>query len=165
LPVILGLITVGLGQGALVTLLFNVLVTASPKELAGDVGSLRGVTQNLAAAVGTAVVGTLLVGLLSSIIIGNVAENPIISAELKDEVNLTNLNFLSDNQLKERLASTSATSEQLAEALRINAEARTRALKIGFMCLSGLALLAILPCLWLPDYKPGEIPSERPSRK
>ena len=39
------------------TLLFNVLVTASPKELAGDVGSLRGVTQNLAAAVGTAVVG------------------------------------------------------------------------------------------------------------
>jgi len=49
-PVIAGLITVGLGQGALVTLLFNVLVTASPKELAGDVGSLRGVTQNLAAA-------------------------------------------------------------------------------------------------------------------
>jgi hypothetical protein len=30
----LGLITVGLGQGALVTLLFNVLVTSSPKELA-----------------------------------------------------------------------------------------------------------------------------------
>src|SRR5262249_3878365 len=63
-PVIVGLIIVGMGQGALVTLLFNVLVTASPKELAGDVGSLRGVTQNLAAAVGTAVVGALLVGLL-----------------------------------------------------------------------------------------------------
>jgi MFS family permease len=165
LPVIVGLIMVGLGQGALVTLLFNVLVTASPRELAGDVGSLRGVTQNLAAAVGTAVVGALLVGLLSSIIIANIAENPIISAELKDEANLTNLNFLSDNQLKERLANTSATSEQLDEALRINAEARTRALKIGFMCLSGLALLAIFPCLWLPDYKPGEIPSDRPSRK
>jgi len=54
-PVLFGLITFGLGQGALVTLLFNVLVTASPKELAGDVGSLRGTTQNLAAAVGTAV--------------------------------------------------------------------------------------------------------------
>ena len=64
-PVIAGLITVGLGQGALVTLLFNVLVTSSPKELAGDVGSLRGVTQNLAAAVGTAVIGALVVGILS----------------------------------------------------------------------------------------------------
>jgi MFS family permease len=161
-PVIAGLITVGLGQGALVTLLFNVLVTAAPKELSGDVGSLRGVTQNLAAAVGTAVVGALLVGLLSAMIIGNVAENPVISAELKDEVNLTNLNFLSNNQLKERLGSTSATPEQLTEALRINAEARIHALKIGFLVLSALALLAIFPCSWLPDYKPGEIPSGQP---
>lgn len=62
-PVMLGLIVFGIGQGALVTLLFNVLVTASPKELAGDVGSLRGTTNNLAAAVGTAVAGALLVGL------------------------------------------------------------------------------------------------------
>jgi MFS family permease len=152
-PVVAGLITVGLGQGALVTLLFNVLVTASPKELAADVGSLRGVTQNLAAAVGTATVGALLVGLLSAAIIGNVSENPIISAELKDEVNLTNLNFFSDAQLKERLSSTSATPQQLEEALKINAEARIRALKIGFLVLSGLALLAIFPCRWLPEYK------------
>jgi MFS family permease len=160
-PVIAGLITVGLGQGALVTLLFNVLVTASPKELAGDVGSLRGVTQNLAAAVGTALVGALLVGLLSTIVIGNATDNPVITAELKDEVNLTNLNFFSDNQLKERLAGTSATPEQIAEALRINAEARTRALKTGFLVLSGLALAALVPCRWLPDYRPGEIPGEQ----
>jgi MFS family permease len=163
-PVIGGLITVGLGQGALVTLLFNVLVTASPKELAADVGSLRGVTQNLAAAVGTALVGALLVGLLSTMIVGQLNANPVITAELKDEVNLTNLNFFSNGQLKERLGNTSANPEQLAEALRINAEARTRALKIGFLCLSGLALLALVPCRWLPDYRPGEIPSDRPSR-
>lgn len=156
-PVIAGLVTVGLGQGALVTLLFNVLVTAAPKELAGDVGSLRGVTQNLAAAVGTAVVGALLVGLLSSMILTSAGENPVITAELKDEVNLTNLNFLSDEQLKDRLANTSATPEQLEQALAINADARTRALKTGFLLLSGLALLAILPCSWLPDYRPGDV--------
>jgi MFS family permease len=160
IPVIAGLFTVGLGQGALVTLLFNVLVTASPKELAGDVGSLRGVTQNLAAAVGTALVGALLVGVLSALILGHVAENPVIDAELKDQVNLTNLNFLSDMQLKERLGDTTATAEQMNEALRINAIARIRALKIGFLILSGLALLAIVPCRWLPAYRPGEIPSE-----
>lgn len=158
-PVIAGLITVGLGQGALVTLLFNVLVTASPKEMAGDVGSLRGVTQNLAAAVGTSLVGAILVGLLSTIIIGNVTNNPVISAELKDEVNLSNLNFFSDSQLKERLSSTSATPDQMAEALRINAEARTRALKTGFLVLSGSAILALFPCRWLPPYRPDEIPS------
>lgn len=47
------------------TLVFNVLVTAAPKSLAGDVGSLRGNTQNLASAVGTAVAGALLVTVLS----------------------------------------------------------------------------------------------------
>jgi MFS family permease len=159
-PVIIGLMIVGIGQGALVTLLFNVLVTASPKELAGDVGSLRGVTQNLAAAVGTAMVGTLLIGLLSTMIIDQLNQNPVITAELKDEVDLTALNFMSDIHLVELSRSTSATPAQLDEALRINAEGRVRALKIGFLCLSGLALLALLPCRWLPDYKRGEIPSE-----
>jgi MFS family permease len=164
-PVIAGLITIGLGQGALVTLLFNVLVTAAPKEMAADVGSLRGVTQNLAAAVGTAVVGALLVGLLGSIILGHLADNPVISAELKDEVNLTNLNFFSDSQLTERLRNTSATPAQLSEALQINAEARIRALKIGFLMLSGLALLALVPCRWLPNYRPGEGLSGQASRQ
>ena len=88
----------------------------------------------------------------------------MIIAEPKDEVNLTNLNFFSDARPKERLAGKTATPEQLAEALATNAEARTRALKIGFLALSGLALLAIVPCSRLPDYKPGAIPSEQPNK-
>jgi hypothetical protein len=156
--VILGLFIVGLGQGALVTLLFNVLVTASPKEMAGDVGSLRGVTQNLAAAIGTAMVGAFVVGLLSSAIIVNASSNPVITAELRDQVNLTNLNFMRDSQVVDRLtANTNATPEQVTAALEINAAARIQALKIGFLVMSGLALLSIIPCSWLPDYKPGDI--------
>src|SRR5499426_3917837 len=108
--VILGLFIVGLGQGALVTLLFNVLVTASPKELAGDVGSLRGVTQNMAAAVGTAVIGALVVGVLSAGVLRHVADNPLISAEMTAEVDLDNVNFLSNERLKERFAGGKATA-------------------------------------------------------
>ena len=67
-----------------VMILFNLLVTSAPKEFAGGVGSLRGVTQNLAAAVGTTVVGAMLVGLLGSMILTNVVDNPVIAAELKD---------------------------------------------------------------------------------
>lgn len=158
-PVIMGLIIVGLGQGALVTLLFNVLVTSSPKELAADVGSLRGVTQNLAAAVGTALVGAVLVGLLSTMILANLNDNPVITAELKDQVNLENLNFFSDSQIQERLSDVVIVPGQMDEALRINADARMRALKIGFLILSCISLLAQLPCRWLPDYRPQEIPT------
>jgi hypothetical protein len=152
------MIVIAMGQ-----MLMSFNVAAIPVSM--DVGSLRGVTQNLAAAVGTALVGALLVGLLGSIIVGHLADNPVISAELKNEKDLTNLNFFSDTQLKERLANTSATPEQFAAALHINAEARTLALKIGFLLLSGLALLALGPCCWLPNYRPGEVPRGQQSRE
>lgn len=157
-PVLFGLVLFGIGQGSLVTLLFNVLVTASPKELAGDVGSLRGTTNNLAAAVGTAVAGALLVGLLSSIVVRQLAENPTLPIEIQSQVNLDSITFVSNDRLEGIIEATTATSEQKAEALRINIESRLRALKIGLLIMAGLAILSILPASWLPDYKPGEIP-------
>ena len=161
IPVMLGLITFGIGQGALVTLVFNVLVTASPKELAGDVGSLRGTTNNLAAAVGTAVAGALLVGMLSTMVVRNLASNPILTPELQSQVQLDSINFVSNDRLESALAQTDATPEQKAEALQVNTDARLRALKLGLLLMAGLALLSIVPAGWLPAYKPGEVPDPR----
>lgn len=158
IPVLFGLVLFGIGQGALVTLLFNVLVTASPKELAGDVGSLRGTTNNLAAAVGTAVAGALLVGLLSAAVMSRLAENPTLPIELQSEVDLDSITFVSNERLEAVIAATSATPEQKAEALRVNTESRLLALKIGFLVMAGLAFLTILPASRLPNYRPGEIP-------
>lgn len=160
-PVLLGLVTFGIGQGALVTLLFNVLVTSSPKELAADVGSIRGTTSNLAASVGTALMGALVVGILSASVMTALTANPVITPELKAQVDLDNINFLSNERLEERLQSTTASPEQIVEAIRVNEEARLRALKIAFFVLGSLALLAIFPCGRLPDYRPGQqVPDE-----
>jgi predicted MFS family arabinose efflux permease len=158
-PVLFGLVLFGIGQGSLVTLLFNVLVTASPKELAGDVGSLRGTTQNLAAAVGTACAGALLVGLLSAAVLSRISANPLLTEELQSQINLDNITFVSNDRLESAIAATNATPEQVAEAVRINTEARLRALKIGLLIMAGLALLAIVPARRLPNYRPGELPS------
>jgi hypothetical protein len=145
LLVLIGLIVFGIGQGALVTLLFNVLVTASPKALAGDVGALRGTTQNLASAVGTAVSAALLVALLSAAVMSRLAANPLLPQEVQSEVDLNNINFVSNDRLETLSAGTSATTEQVAEAVRVNTEARLRALKIGLLIMAGLALLTIIP--------------------
>ena len=159
LAVMFGLITFGIGQGALVTLVFNVLVTAAPKELAGDVGSLRGTAQNLAAGVGTAVAGALLVGLLSGMVMLRIADAPVLTQDILDQFNLDQINFVTNDRLLELLQRAGAAAGQVAEAVRINEEARLRALKIGLLLMSGVALLAILPAGRLPDYKPGEIPA------
>jgi predicted MFS family arabinose efflux permease len=161
-PVLLGLFIFGVGQGSLVTLLFNVLVTASPKELAGDVGSLRGTTNNLAAAVGTAVAGALLVGLLSATVLRNVASNPVLPPAIQDELDLDSINFISNDRLKTVLETTSATPAQVAEAVRVNTESRLRALKIGLLIMAGIAMLAVFPAGQLPNYIPGELPDPSP---
>jgi len=75
----LGLIVLGLGQGALVTTVFNALAAASPEDVTGDVASLRGTATNLAGAVGTAIAGALLIGVLSVSVTRGLADNPIIS--------------------------------------------------------------------------------------
>jgi MFS family permease len=156
--VILGLLAFGIGQGALVTLLFNVLVTSVPKELSGDVGSLRGTANNLAASVGTAVIGALVVGALSASVMRSITENPVITTEFTDQLNLDSINFLSNDRLEARLKETTATPQQVEEAMRINEEARLRALKIAFFTLGMVALLAIFPSRMLPNYLPGEVP-------
>lgn len=157
-PVLFGLFVFGVGQGSLVTLVFNVLVTASPKELAGDVGSLRGTTNNLASAVGTAVAGALLVGLLTTIVLGRVAATPELTPEVQAMVNLDSINFVSNDRLSAALETAGATPEQVSAAVMVNAESRLRALKIGFLIMAAIALLSIIPAGQLPDYKPGEIP-------
>ena len=159
-PVLVGLIMFGIGQGSLVTLVFNVLVTASPKELAGDVGSLRGTTQNLASAVGTAVAGALLVGLLSAVVMRNLAATPLLPLEVQSEVDLDSINFVSNDHLRDILARTSATPAQVDEAVRINTQSRLRALKIGLLIMAGLALITIIPAGRLPNYLPGEVPRD-----
>ena len=150
--VILGLIVIGLGQGALATLLFTSLAAASPKELAGDVGSLRGTANNLAGGVGTAIAGALLVGLLSASVKRDLADNPIIPPELKTQVDLDNVTFVSNDRLLAVLQRTTATPQQVDEAVRINTEARLRSLRICLFALTGLALLAIFPAGGLPGY-------------
>jgi predicted MFS family arabinose efflux permease len=157
-PVMLGLITFGIGQGALVTLLFNVLVTAAPKELAGDVGSLRGTTQNLAAGVGTAVAGALLVGLLSAGIMVRIADNPLLPPAVVTQINLDAINFVSNDRLLAIMEATGAGPAEATEAVRVNTEARLQSLKIGLLLMALFAALAILPASRLPAYRPGEIP-------
>lgn len=158
IPTIAGLIVFGIGQGALVTLVFNVLVTSVPKELAGDVGSVRGTTQNLASAVGTAVMGAVLVTLLTTGVTQAVEDHPELPAELVEQVDLDSVNFVGNDELRGVLESTTATPEQIDAAVAVNEDQRLRTLKLGFLILAGISAVAALPASRLPNYKPDEIP-------
>jgi MFS family permease len=159
--VILSLVVIGIGEGSLLTLVFNVLVSASPKQLAGDVGALRGTTNNLATGLGTALASVISVALLSAIVLTSLVNNPVIEPEMiEEQIDLENIDFVSNEQLDEVLEETDLTPQQEAAAVEINVTARLQALKISFLILAGIALLAIIPAGGLPDYIPKEVPAE-----
>ena len=147
--VILGLVMAGLAEGSLLTLMFNVLVAASPRQLAGDVGALRGVANNLSTALGTAFASVVAVSLLALIVTSSL-NRAAIPDSLRTQVNLDNVNFVTNDHLKNVLSRTTATQEQIDEAVAINQESRLRALKASFLILAGIALLAIFPATRLP---------------
>ncbi|MBO3663813.1 MFS transporter [Microbacterium sp. NEAU-LLB] len=164
LPTIAGLIVFGIGQGALVTLVFNVLVTASPATLAGDVGSLRGTTQNLASAVGTALAGALMVSLLALSVGRAVAEHPELPPTLAAQVDVNDVNFISNAELREVLSQTDASDAEIDAAVEVNEQSRLAALRLGLLILAGVSALAIVPASRLPRYRPDEIPDPEGNR-
>jgi MFS family permease len=163
--IVLGLITLGLAQGAIVALVFNTLLSASPKELAGDVGAWRGLVHNMSGSVGIAVAGALAVGLLSALIQGSLVDHPVITPDLQAQINLDDVDFLTNEQVENALSQTTATPEQITEAVQINAEMRLRALRASLLFLASLALLAIIPAGRMPRYVPGDIPVGYPAEE
>jgi MFS family permease len=157
--VILGLLLVGIGEGTLLTLLFNVLVSASPKRFAGDVGALRGVANNVSNAIGAAFAGVLAVGLLS-LLLSSAFGRSELPPHLEKAVLFDNVDFVTNHALKRVLSETSATPEQVDKAVAINEDARRRALQASFLIVAGISLLAIFPAARLPKYVPGELSAD-----
>lgn len=158
--IVLGLILLGLGQGSIVALVFNTLLSRAPKQLAGDVGAWRGLVHNLSGSVGIAVISVFAVSVLSGLVLSKVDESPVLTQEVVEQVNLDNVNFVTNDQLEEVLAATDASADEVAEAVRINEEARLRALQISLLGLAVLALLAIVPASRMPDKGMDELPEK-----
>ncbi|GAA1669417.1 MFS transporter [Microbacterium lacus] len=158
--IVAGLILLGLGQGSIVALVFNTLLSSAPKQLAGDVGAWRGLVHNLSGSIGIAVASAFAVGILAATLQTSADEHPEISDQLISEVNINQADFLTNAQLEAVLAETSATDAEAAAAIAINEEARLLSLKISLLGLAGLALLAIVPATRMPGRIAGELPEQ-----
>jgi MFS family permease len=157
--VILGLVLVGIGEGTLLTLLFNVLVSASPKRLAGDVGALRGVANNMSNALGAAFASVVAVGLLG-VFLASAFSRSELPSKLQTRALFNNVDFVTNHDLRNALGASGATSEQVDKAVAINEEGRLRALRASFLIVGAISLLAIVPASRLPRYVPGELSAE-----
>lgn len=158
--VVLGLVLLGLGQGAIVALVFNSLLSSVPKPLAGDVGAWRGLVHNLSGSVGIAVASAFAVAMLASQISLGASQHPEISEQLISRVNLSDANFMTNAQLEDSIKDRAGSPEELAAAVDVNAEARLHSLQISLLGLAGLAMLAIVPAGRMPKRRQDELPEQ-----
>ncbi|GAA2004819.1 MFS transporter [Microbacterium ulmi] len=156
--VVTGLVLLGIGQGSIVALVFNTLLSAAPKQLAGDVGAWRGLVHNTSGAAGIAVASALAVGLLSGTLLTQAHDHPEISPELISEVNFNDVDFMTNAQLEAALADAGRPEAEVQAAIDINEDARLLSLKISLLALAGLAVLAIIPATRMPGRISGELP-------
>lgn len=79
------LVLIGLGIGALASQLGAVTVSAVPDKESSEVGGLQNTALNLGASLGTALVGSVLIMMLSTLVLQDVLNSPNIPDSLKGE--------------------------------------------------------------------------------
>jgi hypothetical protein len=113
----------------------------------------------LSNAIGAAIASVIAVGLLS-ILLTSAFGRSDLPPKLETTALFDNVDFVSNHELRSVLGATGATPAQVARAVKINEDARRRALQASFLIVAGVSLLAIFPATRLPRYAPGELSAE-----
>jgi MFS family permease len=152
------LLLAGLGIGSLASQLGSVTVSAVPDSQSGEVGGVQNTVTNLGASIGTALAGTVLIGVLTTTFLGAVAANPAVPDELSSRAQVelsAGVPFVSDAQLGAALEHAGVPEPTAQAIVDDNASSRINGLRAALAVLALLALVALLLTGRLPVVQPG----------
>ncbi|MEU6314357.1 MFS transporter [Streptomyces sp. NPDC047014] len=156
--VVVPLLLIGLGMGALASQLGAVTVSAVPDEQSAEVGGIQNTVTNLGASIGTALAGSILIAALTSSFLGAVEQNPAVPAEVKAQANISlagGAPFLSDDQLTAALDQAGVDPAVADAAVAANETARIDGLRAALAILALAALTALFFTQRIPTTQPG----------
>jgi hypothetical protein len=111
---------------------------------------MRGAVINLSAGVGTALAAAISVAFLTSGIDRKLDGHALAQTEFVNRLDLTEVRFISNDELQAVAERHGATPDEAADAATINEAARLKALKYSFFCLALIAVLPIAVAFFLP---------------
>lgn len=144
--VMIPMVFMGFGLGALSSQLGAVTVSAVPDSQSAEVGGLQNTATNLGASLGTALIGSILIATLTTSAVTGLAENPNVPATVAEQATTdlaSGVPFVSDSQLQEALADAGVPADTASAVLDVNSDARLEALRAAF-ALAGLLAIAAL---------------------
>jgi MFS family permease len=140
-----GLILVGLGLGLVLAILQDFVQSAAPLEQTSDVSGFSRSVGFLGSALGTAVAGAVLIGVLIAVGTTQLQQSPDLSTAQKDRLEAaleSSTQTMSDTQVEAALQGVSPRVEQ--EVVGIYAEARNYGMQAAAAGLGVVSLLAFL---------------------
>ncbi|MEW1954279.1 MFS transporter [Terrabacter sp. NPDC080008] len=152
------MLLIGLGLGALASQLGSVTVSAVPDSESAEVGGLQNTGTNLGASLGTALVGSVLLGTLTASVIAGIQDNPAVPESVKTRAStqlVSGVPFISDAQLSQALGEAGVTGTTADAIMQVNAQARLDALRNAFAVTALLTAGALFFTGRIPRLAPG----------
>jgi MFS family permease len=163
----IGMFIAGAALGLLASQLGNVNMSSVGPEKSSEVGGMQGVFQNLGSSLGTALIGSVLIGALATSFASAVATSDLptdvqvsIAEATSGGVELVPASTVAG--IGEDAGLSTADAETLAETY---AQAQLQSLRVAFVGLIGIALLALLFSRGIPNTVEGSTPSEKRERR
>ena len=148
-----GLFVYGLGMGLVVSQIVNMIMSAVTPNQTAEASGITSTLETLGSAVGTAVIGTILVVALTGGAVQMVEQSSVFPCELKQQISqdmVTSLEVVSTDVVSANLQGNGVYE---AEAIRIYDAARQNAFIITLMFMAFSAFVAYLLARRLPAVK------------
>lgn len=145
----------GTGMGLLASQLGNIVQSSADDEARSEVGGLQYTAQNLGSALGTAFVGAVLIGTLTTAFITNIEADPALAAQASRDDVATRLHvglpFVDAEAVAGFLAGTALAPADQRAAVDAYERAQLRGLHVAILAVCGLSLLGLVFTRDLPS--------------
>ncbi|MFD9328740.1 MFS transporter [Streptomyces sp. NPDC060065] len=152
----------GVGMGLLASQLGNVVQSSVGEEERSEAGGLQFTAQNLGSALGTALIGSILIGALAHAFTAQVEDHPALSEETRQQTGVAleaGITFVPTEQVRsaaERAGLPPPEVDALADSY---ASAQLNGLKAAILATGGITLVSFLVTPHLPNRR-----ADRPQR-
>lgn len=160
----------GIGMGLLASQLGNVVQSSVSESARSEVGGLQFTAQNLGSSLGTALIGSILIGSLAFVTARLVAENPRVSTGVNQQVSTAleaGISFVSTDQAAAALQQAGVPAAEAEAVVDDYADAQLEGLRVALMAAAGIALASLWFTRDLPrstPVAPEGVPAEEPPR-
>jgi hypothetical protein len=147
----------GVGMGMLVSQLGNVVQSCVGEEERSEAGGLQFTAQNLGSSLGTALIGSILIGSLAHAFTAHVADDPRLSEETRTQTGVAleaGISFVPTDQVRTAATRAGLPPSEVDAVTDSYASAQLDGLKAAILATGGITLASFVITPHLPTGRP-----------